>query len=134
MEEGLNKLPYKNCSVTTPTGKYTNTYFIVVIISIYRWKKEKKQDYDELMDTLRLSYTKNNLGTQTSRKQGIDNIVLTGYKKLANSENDTMVHERIEMNSLSPKSTDMIRNDALLSIINVHSRLSHLALLILMFL
>ena len=86
---------------------------IVVIISIYRWKKEKKQDYDELMDTLRLSYTKNKLETQTRGKQGVDNIVLTGYKKIADRENDIQPPERIEMDSLSPTNTDIIRNDAI---------------------
>ena len=84
---------------------------VVIILSIYRWQREKRQDPEKLMETLRLSYTKTELRNETRGKQGVDNIVLTGYRALDDSEFGMDVREIHEMNEISAQNKDKIRND-----------------------
>ena len=82
---------------------------VVILLSVYRRQREKNQDYEKLMDILRASYSKT--GMQTRGKQGFDNIVLTGYKTLAENENDFCTGETLKMKNLSAKDENKTLND-----------------------
>ena len=91
---------------------------VVIILSIFRRQREKRQDPEKLMETLRSSYTKTELRNETRGKQGVDNIVLTGYRALGDSEFDMDTREMQELNEISAQNKDKIGNDTTTRSIN----------------